>query len=183
LKKAIKKKELTDKQIEDAFLANGGIPKTKKIKATMGRPKDYEKIDLEQIKKFAKAGLSNEQIAELTDICIATLYNYQRDYPDFLEALKGGKENPDDKVERALYERAVGYLAPEEKVFYDANQGVTVSKTILRQYPPDTAAAFIWLQNRRPSKWKVKQVEDNEKPQGVTEALQNIAKALMVRDG
>lgn len=178
-------KEPTQAEIDAAFIANGGIPKSQpdKPKSNAGRPTDYDKIDLSLIKKYADAGLSNEQIAQLTGICIATLYNYQRDYPEFLEALKGGKENPDDRVERALFERAIGYVAPEEKVFYDSNTGTIASQTVLKHYPPDTAAAFIWLKNRRGDKWKDKSVDENLQPQDIGKSLETIANAIINRDG
>ena len=33
-------------------------------------------------------------------------------------------------------------------------------RKITREIPPDTAAAFIWLKNRRPDKWRDKHEED-----------------------
>jgi hypothetical protein len=158
----MKKKPQTQAQIDAAFLANGGIPKTHtdKPKNPVGRPSDYNKINLDDVKKWVKIGLSNEQVAQALDINITTLYVYQRDYPEFKEALKSGKENPDDRIERALFERAAGYIAPEEKLFYDSNTGAIASQTILKQYPPDTAAAIIWLKNRRPEKWRENPVSD-----------------------
>jgi transcriptional regulator with XRE-family HTH domain len=158
----MKKKPQTQAQIDAAFLANGGIPKTHtdKPKNPVGRPSDYDKLDLQFVEKCSKAGLSNEQTADLIGIHISTLYQYQKDYPEFSEALKAGKENPDDRIERALFERAAGYIAPEEKLFYDSNTGTIASQTILKQYPPDTAAAIIWLKNRRPEKWRENPVSD-----------------------
>lgn len=152
----MKKKPQTQAQIDAAFIANGGIPKSHadKPKHAGGRPSNYPKINLDDVKKWAKIGLSNDQIAQALEISIESLYDYQRDYPEFLQALKSGKENPDDRIERALFERAAGYIAPEEKLFYDSNTGAIASQTVLKQYPPDTAAAIIWLKNRRPEKWR-----------------------------
>ena len=180
-----KKPEPTQAQIDAAFIANGGIPKSQpdKPKSNAGRPSDYDSVDLALVKKYADTGLSNEQIAHLLGICIATLYNYQRDFPEFLEALKGGKENPDDRIERALFERAAGYVAPEEKLFYDQNTGTFASQTIFRHYPPDTAAAFIWLKNRRGDRWKDRNGDDNQPPADISKSLEAIANALLGRDG
>jgi len=164
----MKKTPQTQAQIDAAFIANGGMPKSHvdKPKHPGGRPSNYPKINLDDVKKWAKIGLSNDQIAQALEISIESLYDYQRDYPEFLQALKSGKENPDDRVERALFERALGYVAPEEKLFYDSNTGIIASQTVLKQYPPDTTAAIIWLKNRRPEKWR-------ENPAPETPATEN----------
>jgi hypothetical protein len=51
-----------------------------------------------------------------------------------------------------LFRRATGYSHPETKVFCGewGERQVKVTK----HYPPDTAACFIWLKNRRPEKWR-----------------------------
>ena len=97
-----KKPEPTQAEIDAAFIANGGMPKTQsdKPKSNAGRPSDYDKINLADVLKWAKIGLSNDQMAEALEIDRTTLYVYQRDYPEFKDALKGGKELPDDKIER-----------------------------------------------------------------------------------
>ena len=127
--------------------------------------------------------MSNEQIAQLLGICIATLYNYQRDYPEFLDALKVGKENPDIRIERSLFERAAGYVAPEEKLFYDSNTGTIASQTVLRHYPPDPTSMIFWLKNRQRDKWRDNPKDESQTPQDVSKSLEVIANALLNRDG
>jgi hypothetical protein len=40
---------------------------------------------------------------------VATLYRWKLEYPEFSRVFKLGKAAADDRVERSLYSRAVGY--------------------------------------------------------------------------
>ena len=60
----------------------------------------------------------------------------------------------DDRVERSLYHRAVGYSFESEKIFH--HQGEVVRVPIIEHVPPDVGAAMSWLKNRRPDKWRDK---------------------------
>ncbi len=66
---------------------------------------------------------------------------------------KKGKEIADAEVAKALYRRALGYEHPD--VHITNYQGEITETEIIKYYPPDTAAAFIWLKNR--SGWRDKQ--------------------------
>lgn len=93
-------------------------------------------------------GATDEQLADFFDVCIATIRNWKTDYPEFLAALKVGKEEPDERVKRSLYQRAVGYTFEAVKVFMPAGATEPVYAHYREHCPPDTAAAFIWLKNR-----------------------------------
>lgn len=57
-------------------------------------------------------------------------------------------------VAESLYKRALGYSHPD--VHISNFQGMITVTDIVKHYPPDTGAAFIWLKNRQPHKWKDK---------------------------
>lgn len=103
---------------------------------------------------LAEKGKTNQEISDILGIDIATFYRWQQK-PEVREAIKKAKEEPDDRVERSLFERAIGYSHPEEKVHF-LSDGEVVTYQTRRHYPPDTAAAFIWLKNRRPERWRDK---------------------------
>ena len=102
-------------------------------------------------------------------ITAACLYNYQARFVEIFDALKRGKAPVDIEVENALLKRALGYEYEEVTTEiediptgkYDDNgnpvmkQRKHIRKT-KKQVIPDTAAAFIWLKNRRPDKWRDK---------------------------
>jgi len=111
-----------------------------------GRPTDYHNDLLPKVKKLANAGLTDEQLAAALDVCTATIYNWKRDHPEFLEALTISKAASNGKVRRSLFERACGYYHPE--VHISSYEGDITETEIVKHYPPDTAACAIWLKNR-----------------------------------
>jgi hypothetical protein len=63
-----------------------------------------------------------------------------------------GKDAADDRVERALYQRAVGYEHVAEKIVTPKGGGpVAVPYTM--HVPADVRAALHWLAIRRPKPW------------------------------
>lgn len=82
----------------------------------------------------------------------STFYLWKSKYKDFSEAIQRGKDTPDDQVENALLKRALGFREPATKAFN--SNGTVIYGEYEEYYPPDTAAAFIWLKNRRPEKWR-----------------------------
>lgn len=72
--------------------------------------------------------------------------------------MKDGKEIADDRVERSLYNRAVGYDYDAVKIITVAqgqNMGSEVVKVpYVEHVPPDVKAAIRWLEARRPKVWR-----------------------------
>lgn len=118
-----------------------------------GRPTKYRKVYDEQVYKLALLGATDEQIADFFEISVQTLHNWVSRHTGFLEARKRGKLVADANVAEALYHRALGFEHDEEKIFQYEGEAVRVATR--KKYPPDTAAAFIWLKNR--AGWRDKQ--------------------------
>ena len=106
---------------------------------------------------WASSGRTDKQIAEKLGIVEATLNNWKKVHPEFLEALKKGKEEPDDKVEACLFARATGYDHSAVKIFMPANAKKPVYAEYTEHYAPDVTAQIFWLKNRRPDRWREKQ--------------------------
>lgn len=121
--------------------------------ATTGRPTLYTSKYVNQAYKLCLLNITNEQLASYFDISISTLKGWIAKYPKFSTAIKKGKEIADSKVALSLFERATGYSHPEEKIF--CHEGKIIRTQTTKHYPPDTAAAFIWLKNR--AGWRDKQ--------------------------
>ena len=79
-----------------------------------------EKIHL--VEKWARDGLTEEQICKNLRISVATLEKYKKQHPEMLKALKKGKEVLITELENALIRRALGYDYEEKKV-YTKNKG------------------------------------------------------------
>lgn len=101
-----------------------------------------------------KEGKTEEQIAEVIGVSRTTLNNWKGVFPEFLYAVRKSRQMADELVEAALFNRAVGYSHPEEKVF--CSEGSIVTHDTVKHFPPDTTAAMFWLRNRQPEKWREK---------------------------
>ena len=120
----------------------------------MARPTKFEPEYVEQARKLALLGATDREIADFFEVHESTLNRWKLDFPEFCESLKRGKEAADERVERSLYHRAIGYKHDAVKIF-NAN-GVPLEVPYIEHFPPDTTAAIFWLKNRRPADWRDK---------------------------
>jgi hypothetical protein len=58
------------------------------------------------------------------------------------------------RVERSLYQRAVGYNYEAVKIFMPAGHNKPVYAPYIEHVPPDTTAAIFWLKNRDQQHWR-----------------------------
>lgn len=111
-----------------------------------------------KIEGWARDGLTNEQIAENMGVDRSTLYEWQKTYSDFSDALKRGKEVVDRQVENALLKRSLGYSYKEVTRELNIETGnLVVTKEVTKEVAPDTTAQIFWLKNRKPKEWRDKQ--------------------------
>lgn len=129
-------------------------PLKRKEPVPVGRPSKYQEEYATQAFKLCLLGARDKDLAGFFNVEESTINNWKRDFPEFLEAIKAGKDQADAEVANRLYQRALGYEHPEDKVFLYKGQPVVVP--VIKHYPPDTAAAFIWLKNRQPQLWRDK---------------------------
>jgi hypothetical protein len=71
-----------------------------------------------------------------------------------LHSVRLGKKEVDERVERSLYQRAVGYSYETVKVFLPYGSQEPVYAPYIEHVPPDTTAATWWLKNRNPAQWR-----------------------------
>jgi hypothetical protein len=104
-----------------------------------GRPTKYKPEYSEQAFKLCLLGLIDREIAKYFEVSESTFNGWKLEYPEFLESLKKGKIQTDADVVELLYKQAIG---------------------------GNVAAAIFWLKNRQPSKWREKQTQVLENPDG-----------------
>jgi hypothetical protein len=75
-------------------------------------------------------------------------------FPEFVAALKLGKKESDERVERSLYNRAIGYSYDAVKIFLPYGSTTPIYAPYVEHVPPDTTAAIFWLKNRDPARWR-----------------------------
>lgn len=122
----------------------------------MGRPSSYKGSFAKQAAKLAELGATDQEMADFFEIEVRTLYRWKHDHPEFCQALKSGKEVADERVERSLYQRAIGYEQEEVKIFMPSGAEKPVYAPFRAKVAPDTTAAIFWLKNRRRDQWRDK---------------------------
>lgn len=122
---------------------------------TAGRPTLYKPEFAKQAAKLCLMGATDIELADFFEVSTSTIYEWRNRYEEFSEAVIAGKDAADDRVERAFYNRAVGYTFESEKVFQ--HQGEIIRAPTREHVPPDAGAALNWLKNRRGDKWRDKQ--------------------------
>lgn len=120
----------------------------------MGRPSKYRPEFVEQAKRLCRLGATDKDMAEFFGVHVDTIAEWKNVHAEFSDALKAAKAETDAQVERRLFERAMGYVHPAVKVFYDSKTGSVVEHPYTEHYPPDTTAAIFWLKNRKPEEWR-----------------------------
>jgi hypothetical protein len=104
-------------------------------------------------KQIAKLGATDADLARIFGVSDATIDNWKAQHPDFLGSLKSSKAKADARVERSLYQRAVGYSYETVKIFCDKNGKVTRVPYVVH-VPLDVTAQIFWLKNRDPAHWR-----------------------------
>lgn len=129
--------------------------------ATKGRPTKYLPAYVVLAEYMAKVGATDAQMAEAFEVSVETFYTWKDQHPDFLEAIKRGKEDPDGKVERSLFQMATGYTYETEKALVVSDgqgAGSHIEKVLVREtIPPNPTSMIFWLKNRKPKEWRDKQ--------------------------
>lgn len=137
------------------------MTKRRTTKKKPGRPTAYREEFAAQAYNLCLLGATNADLARSFGVVEATIDNWIASIPEFLGAIKAGREEADAKVAKRLYSRACGYEHKAVKIFADAKTGAEHVVEYIERYPPDTVAAIFWLKNRRPAQWREKQELDH----------------------
>lgn len=148
-----------------------------------GRPSKFDQLteataaelNIAAVKRCARIGFTTAETCEALEISENTLKRWRIAHPELRQALKLGRAYPNDNVERALYERAIGYRRLKEVI---GPQGEKIK--LVEEVPPDVTACIFWLKNRRRDKWTTE--SDNVAGQAfaMMEQLVRMATARMI---
>lgn len=134
-----------------------------------GAPTKYKVSYNQQAYKLCLLGATDTELADFFEVNEDTIHEWKKVHPKFSESLKKGKTVADAEVAASLHKRATGYKY-KETVFEKTDsketlEGTTDSqittdqykkKITLKELPPDTGAATLWLKNRQKDKWRDK---------------------------
>lgn len=104
---------------------------------------------LPQVRAIAARGHTDAEISDIYGIPKDLFRAWRKAYPDFDDALKRGRLEPDTAVIEAAFKRAVGYDFKEEGL---TRTGAV--REIRRHLPPDPGMIKYWLNNRAREHWK-----------------------------
>lgn len=128
-----------------------------------GRPTKYDPANNEIVTNYCLMGATDTELATFLDVCEATINNWKKDYPEFLESIKKGKELADARVAGSMYKKATGYTAKHKKavkIREGLGGGKYIEKVVMveeeQEIPPDATLAIFWSKNRRPNDWRDK---------------------------
>lgn len=147
---------------------------TKAEPTKRGRPTKYTADTAKQAQKLSKLGATDAQLADFFGVAVSTICLWKVEHPAFSDALKSAKDVADDRVERSLYQRALGYEHDEIDIRVIQNR--VVKTPIRKHYPPDTTACIFWLKNRRPDLWREK--PEGEGDESLTGAIEKLIDKL-----
>jgi hypothetical protein len=123
-----------------------------------GRPTKYKPDYARQAALLCEYGATDKDLATFFRVNRDTINQWQKDYPEFSDTLKRAKTDFDQKVERALYERALGYQHPDTdiRLAYEDGEPTIIKTALVKHYPPDPTSCIFWLKNRQPTRWRDK---------------------------
>ncbi len=125
-----------------------------------------ERFGLEELRRLAEDGYSEEEIAARCGLKPSVFNVWKKKFPEFAEAIMLGRKESDLGVVKSLYKRATGYNVALKKTYklkrvdFDPDTGKKI-----REYeelatgideshvPADLKAETFWLKNRQGDRW------------------------------
>lgn len=112
-----------------------------------------------------ETGATDIQLSRILGVTKSTINNWKKKHPEFLDSLKSGKEEHDNKnVVKSLLKRALGYNYVEttREPVYTTTDGKkylkslkpVITKIVTKRVIESTTAQIFWLKNRLPEQWR-----------------------------
>lgn len=116
-------------------------------------PKYHPKHTPETAAKLMRLGTTEKELADIMGLDPTTLFEWKKEYPEFLAAMNSARDEADRRVEESLYHRALGFQKRTQKPLMDKAGNVKVVD-LIETVPPDTIACIFWLKNRQRDRWR-----------------------------
>jgi hypothetical protein len=132
----------------------------------MARPTKYNKKIVNQICSLIKKdSYTIAEICSLSGIHIDTFYSWQRNKPQFSEAIKKAREEYDQYIaveaQKSLIKLLQGYDYDEKKTVYlkdkEGKPTIKEQTTTKKHVQPSVPAIIFTLTNKDPDNWKNRQ--------------------------
>lgn len=143
----------------------------------MARPSKFKPEFQEQAELLCALGATDVQMAAFFKVTESTFQLWKIKHPEFSESLKLSKEAEDNKVEKSLFQRAMGYSHEDvdiRTVAVGDGMSQIVQTPIVKHYPPDPTSMIFWLKNRRKEVWRDRHENTLVNPDG-SNIMQQVA--------
>jgi hypothetical protein len=120
---------------------------------TETRPSTYKASYARRVRDHCANGFTDRELAAEFGVSRSTIFRWRAAYPDFAEAIALGKAQANEREERALYERAIGYEEEAVRVVLPGAGAAPVVVRYPREVRADIRAALQWLRVRDPKIW------------------------------
>lgn len=112
----------------------------------------YSQDFADKVLAASSVGFTITEIARLLQVSVDQVNLWVMVYPAFAAAMRANVQARTERVEAALYQRAVGYEITEQKLFYDREQGV-VRADVNLHIPAEPRAGVEWMRAHAPEVW------------------------------
>ena len=134
----------------------------------MGRKSKYDPATTpSKAEELAKDLLTDAQICANLGISYETFYLWQKRYPEFLKAVKRGKQEANRDLVDVMKKSAKGYYVEEEEtVIYltKDKKPKSYSKVVKKRYiPPSTTTQIFLAKNRMPEDFRDVHRQEHER--------------------
>lgn len=158
-------------------------PVIHKVRTGAGRPTGYKPEYCQIVADLTVNGCTDHELGEELNVDARTIYRWKAAHPEFRQAWLAAKElreqSQNDRVERSLYHRAVGYTYDAIKILQYEGQPVIVAHK--EHLPPDVGAIKTWLTNRDEKRWSEKTRSEVSGPGGGPILLADVSKLELAR--
>lgn len=125
-----------------------------------GRPSSYDAKRCPTVAWWMSVkGANDVEIAHALGIGKTTINKWKKDYPEFANSLKDGKEHANSQVARSMFDACFDHTIEEERTILKRNKEtgqpevISVERT-KRVIPANTLAQQVWLYNRDGESWR-----------------------------
>lgn len=147
-----------------------------------GRPSKKNRDRIEKILKAIEDGCTRKAAANSCGIAYNTLREWEKEFPEFSEALELAEGVAEAKHIAVLQQAAMGWEETSTTVTSDPEKGKTVSIKKVRRFAWQASA--LWLRTRRPQEHSpTRPITDNDDSSSskLADELAGIAKAMLER--
>jgi len=115
-------------------------------------PPPYQREYAETVARAAARGATNAELQQLLGVDAQVILLWSMVYDDFANAMAQNEAARIARVQDAMYQRAIGYEQPSEKVI--VVEGKVIHEPIIEHIPADPGAGYKYLEARDPGNWR-----------------------------